>query len=75
MFVCCALIEATGPGGKEHSMAYDPGLAQILRDALGGWPVTEKKMFGGLAFLLNGHMVCGVHSGGAMVRVGKAGHA
>lgn len=52
-------------------MAYDPGLAQTLRDALADLPITEKKMFGGLAFLLNGHMVCGVHKGGAMVRVGK----
>jgi TfoX/Sxy family transcriptional regulator of competence genes len=56
-------------------MAYDPGLAQTLRDALADLPVTEKRMFGGLAFLLNGHMVCGVHKGGAMVRVGKAGEA
>jgi TfoX/Sxy family transcriptional regulator of competence genes len=52
-------------------MAYDLGLAQTLRDALSELPITEKKMFGGLAFLLNGHMVCGVHKGGAMVRVGK----
>lgn len=52
-------------------MAYDPGLAQTLRDALAEHSVTEKKMFGGLAFLLEGHMVCGVHKGGAMVRVGK----
>jgi TfoX/Sxy family transcriptional regulator of competence genes len=52
-------------------MAYDPGLAQTLRDALADLPVTEKKMFGGLAFLLDGHMVCGVHKGGLMVRVGK----
>jgi TfoX/Sxy family transcriptional regulator of competence genes len=52
-------------------VAYDHGLAQTLRDALGDLPITEKKMFGGLAFLLNGHMVCGVHRGGAMVRVGK----
>lgn len=52
-------------------MAYDPGLAQTLRDALADHAITEKKMFGGLAFLLNGHMVCGVHKGGAMVRVGK----
>ena len=52
-------------------MAFDPGLAQTLRDALSDLPITEKKMFGGLAFLLNGHMVCGVHKGGAMVRVGK----
>jgi TfoX/Sxy family transcriptional regulator of competence genes len=56
-------------------MAYDPGLAQTLRDALADLPITEKKMFGGLAFLLNGHMVCGVHKGGAMVRVGKDGYA
>ncbi len=55
-------------------MVYDPGLAQTFRDALAGLPVVEKTMFGGLAFLLHGHMVCGVHKGGAMVRVGKAGH-
>jgi TfoX/Sxy family transcriptional regulator of competence genes len=52
-------------------MAYDPGLAQTLRDALADLPITEKKMFGGLCYLLNDHMVCGVHKGGAMVRVGK----
>ncbi|MBA3910630.1 MAG: hypothetical protein C0524_12265 [Rhodobacter sp.] len=52
-------------------MAYDLGLAQLLRDDLAQDPVTEKKMFGGLAFLLNGHMVCGIHKGGAMFRVGK----
>lgn len=55
-------------------MAFDPGLAQILRDALAELPITEKKMFGGLAFLLYGHMVCGVHKGGAMVRVGKTAY-
>jgi TfoX/Sxy family transcriptional regulator of competence genes len=52
-------------------MPFDPGLAQTFRDALADHPIAEKKMFGGLAFLLNGHMVCGVHKGGAMVRVGK----
>lgn len=52
-------------------MAWDEGLAQLMRDDLAGLPVTEKKMFGGLAFLLGGHMICGVHSGGAMFRVGK----
>jgi TfoX/Sxy family transcriptional regulator of competence genes len=55
-------------------VAYDPGLAQTLRDALGDLPIAEKRMFGGLAFLLNGHMVCGVHKGGAMVRVGKTAY-
>jgi hypothetical protein len=52
-------------------MAWDEGLAQLMRDDLAGEPVVERKMFGGLAFLLNGHMVCGVHKGGAMFRVGK----
>ncbi len=53
-------------------MAYDEGLAQILRDDLATLAgVTEKKMFGGLCFLLNGNMLCGVHRGGGMFRVGK----
>ena len=55
-------------------MAFDAGLAQLLRDDLAGAPVEEKRMFGGLAFLLDGHMVCGVHTGGAMFRVGKDRH-
>lgn len=53
-------------------MAYDAGHAElmgdVLRDVAG---ITEKKMFGGLCFMLNGHMVCGVHKGGGMARVGK----
>ncbi len=56
-------------------MAWDEGLAQLMRDDLAGRPVIEKKMFGGLAFLLNGHMVCGIHKGGAMFRVGKPNEA
>jgi hypothetical protein len=56
-------------------MAWDEGLAQLMRDDLAGAPVTEKKMFGGLAFLLHGHMVCGIHKGGAMFRVGKPNEA
>ena len=56
-------------------MACDTGLAQILRDALHGQPVVEKKMMGGLTFLLNGHMLCGVHKNGAMFRVGKPNYA
>ena len=56
-------------------MAWDEGLAQLLRDDLAGHPVTEKRMFGGLAFLLGGHMVCGVHKGGVMFRVGKENYA
>ena len=56
-------------------MPWDEGLAQLMRDDLAAEPVTEKKMFGGLAFLLNGHMVCGIHKGGAMFRVGKPNEA
>ncbi|WP_394177099.1 TfoX/Sxy family protein [Yoonia maritima] len=54
-------------------MAYDEGHAELLRqelvDELG---LTEKKMFGGLCFLIHGNMVCGVHNGGGMARVGKS---
>ena len=53
-------------------MAFDEGLLQIWRDALSGnTSITEKRMFGGVAVLYNGHMLCGVHKGGAMIRVGK----
>jgi hypothetical protein len=54
-------------------MAYDEDQAELLRAALFDEPgITEKKMFGGLCFLKNGNMVCGVHKGGGMARVGKA---
>lgn len=56
-------------------MPWDEGLAQLMRDDLAGERVSEKNMFGGLAFLLNGHMVCGIHKGGAMFRVGKPNEA
>jgi len=57
-------------------MAYDEGHAQTLRDALGGHPeILEKKMFGGLCFMLRGNMLCGVHKGGGMFRIGKANEA
>ena len=56
-------------------MAYDEGLAQILRDDLSGEPVLERKMFGGLCFLIAGNMVAGVYSGGGMYRVANADRA
>jgi TfoX/Sxy family transcriptional regulator of competence genes len=51
-------------------MAYDEDLANRLREQLAGEDgITEKKMFGGLAFLLNGHMsVSASRSGGLLVR-------
>ena len=52
-------------------MAFDSGLADRLRMALSGQHgLTEKRMFGGLAFLINGNMsVAASGSGGLMVRV------
>ena len=53
-------------------MAYDKGLAQIMRDDLFDViGISEKKLFGGLAFMYAGHMVCGINKDGAMFRVGK----
>ena len=53
-------------------MAYDTELAHHVREQLAGEEdVTEKAMFGGLAFLLHGNMAVTVSSrGGLMVRVG-----
>ena len=52
-------------------MAYDEGLAQRVREVLVDQAgVVEKKMFGGLAFMLQGHMCCGVLQEELMVRVG-----
>jgi TfoX/Sxy family transcriptional regulator of competence genes len=52
-------------------MAYDEDVAFRIREALAAQRgVTEKKMFGGLAFMVNGHMCCGLAKGNLMVRVG-----
>lgn len=52
-------------------MAYDEGVAQRVREVLADQRgVTEKKMFGGLAFLLRGNMCCGVVGEELMLRVG-----
>lgn len=51
-------------------MAYDEELADRIRAALGSQPVVEKRMFGGLAFLVGGHMaVAASTQGGLLVRV------
>jgi TfoX/Sxy family transcriptional regulator of competence genes len=55
-------------------MAYDEDLANRVRELIGVESgLTEKKMFGGLAFLINGNMSVGVSGhGGLMVRVDPA---
>ncbi len=52
-------------------MAYDEGLAERIRDVLNDVPdVAEKKMFGGLCFMVSGHMCCGIVGDVLMARVG-----
>ena len=53
-------------------MAYDEGLADRVRGALLPRPdIEEKKTFGGLAFMVGGHMCCGVIGDDLMARVGR----
>ena len=50
-------------------MPYNLQLAERIRSELDGIPVVEKKMFGGIGFLLNGNMACGVHKEYLIVRI------
>ncbi len=52
-------------------MAFDEGLAERIRGVLGpDESVVEKKMFGGLAFMVSGHMAVGINGSDLMARVG-----
>lgn len=56
-------------------MAYHEHLAERIRDLLADQPdLDEKKMFGGIAFLLNGNMAVGVSGNDLMVRIGPDNH-
>jgi TfoX/Sxy family transcriptional regulator of competence genes len=56
-------------------MPYDEILAMRIRAALGPLQnLVEKKMFGGVGFLVNGNMACGVHKNDLIVRVGPASY-
>lgn len=53
-------------------MAYDSYLADLMRTALEEQPgISEKKMFGGICWLMNGNMLCGTREERYMFRVGK----
>jgi TfoX/Sxy family transcriptional regulator of competence genes len=55
-------------------MAFDERLAERLRSVLTEVPeVREQRMFGGLAFLVGGHMACGIVGDELMLRLGEAG--
>lgn len=57
---------AEGPRGPRRAIG---GTNQEVLKAPNG--VEEKRMFGGLCFMLNGHMCCGVEKDRLMVRVGR----
>jgi TfoX/Sxy family transcriptional regulator of competence genes len=57
-------------------MAYDEGLAERIRGLLEDrGTLAERRMFGGLAFLLRGNMTVGIVRDELMVRVGPESHA
>jgi hypothetical protein len=52
-------------------MAFDEGLATRVRETLGDEPgLVEKKMFGGLAFMIDGNLALGIIGDDLMARVG-----
>src|SRR6266567_8775185 len=56
-------------------MAFDENLAARIRDALARKKnIEEKKMFGGIGFLLTGNMLVGVWKNSLIVRVGPDGY-
>src|SRR5947207_3096077 len=60
---------------KGESMDYDEKLAERARQAIGKHKaVTEKKMFGGIAFLHEGRMFLGVLKDELMARIGPEQH-
>ena len=53
-------------------MPYNKDIEDRIMKITSRWKNhTNKRMFGGVAFMLDGNMLCGVHPGGAMFRVGK----
>ncbi len=55
-------------------MARDAGLEELIREHLAGEAgLAEKPMFGGLAWLLRGNLLCGARADGMLVRLGKSG--
>ena len=52
-------------------MAYEESIAERIRQVLKGRRgVTERKMFGGIAFMVRGHMCCGVNGKDLLLRLG-----
>jgi hypothetical protein len=74
-------IAATGPRGpsahdrwQTELVAYDEDLAMRIREVLADrTDLSERKMFGGVAFMVGGHIVCGVIKDDLMLRLGEEG--
>lgn len=59
-----------GGGATIADVAVDERLVARVREVLAGRPgVTERRMFGGVAFMLAGNMCCGVNRDELMVRI------
>ena len=57
-------------------MVYDEALAGRVRAVVGQREdVVARRMFGGLAFLVNGHMACGIQGDRLVLRLGAQGAA
>jgi hypothetical protein len=57
-------------------MARDKGLEELLEgDFAGMRGLTQKPMFGGIAWLLRGNLLCGAREDGMLLRLGKDGNA
>jgi len=60
----------------DRTMARDRGLEELLNDTLRSVAgLTQKSMFGGWAWLVNGNLVLGARSDGMLVRLGKDNEA
>ena len=56
-------------------MAFDPDLARRVRDVLDDRPgISERSMFGGIAFMVDGKMFVGIRNASLMARVGPERH-
>jgi len=55
-------------------MAFNEKLAERIRTGFQNTQYVEKKMFGGVGFLIHGNMACGIHKNNLIVRVDPDKH-
>lgn len=74
VFAVCGQFLAAGWQLERGSMAYNLKLAERIRTEVQGLPIVEKKMFGGVGYMLNGNMACGILGDDLIVRVPVGDH-